>query len=284
MVHDEHIIEAAGKTRVVISNSRVVSVGNPLIRECPLAKRFAIPVSEFTVEEIRRNIEARILSFGMCTPEREILCEDDYVMFGASELLAYGIRNEIFDCVVLVCDGAGTVIVTEPSMIQGIGGRMSGLVKTIPYPKVIERIEENGGHVIDHPGARIDQAKGIEIAYNLGYSHPAVTVSSGAEAEILRRRYPCVFIVVVHTTGISVPDTEIAAENADLVTACASSAVWDVASRKALIQAGKSIPVFAMTKKGKELILRRINDADTPVFVTGQELPVKSGKCPSPLI
>lgn len=284
MVRDEHIIEAAGKTMVVISEGKVISVGEPLISDCPLAKRFAIPVIEFTTDEIRSNIEARIRTFGMCTKDRDVLCEDDYVLFGASELLAYGLRNGIFDCAVIACDGAGTVIVTEPAMVQGIGGRMSGLVKTTPYTEVIKRIEENGGHVVDHAGAVIDQVKGTEAAFGLGYSRPAVTVASASEAEILRRRFKDLFIVVVHTTGLSFSEGEIIATNADLITACASSAVWDVAGKKALLQAGKSIPVFAMTKPGKELILNRIAGADTPLFVAGQELPVRGGSCPSPLI
>ena len=33
---DERIIEAVGRTRVIIRNGRVVSAGEPLIRECPL--------------------------------------------------------------------------------------------------------------------------------------------------------------------------------------------------------------------------------------------------------
>ncbi|MDD2788687.1 DUF2099 family protein, partial [Methanoculleus sp.] len=62
---DEHIIEAAGRCRVVIRNGRVVEVGTPQIRDCPLARRFACPVEEITPEAIQRNIEARIRSFGM---------------------------------------------------------------------------------------------------------------------------------------------------------------------------------------------------------------------------
>ena len=54
---DEHIIEAAGRCRVVIQNGRVVEVGTPLLEDCPLARRFACPVEEMTPEANRRNFE-----------------------------------------------------------------------------------------------------------------------------------------------------------------------------------------------------------------------------------
>ena len=40
---DEHIIEAIGRCRVVIRDGKVVEVGEAMIKDCPLAKRFAFP-------------------------------------------------------------------------------------------------------------------------------------------------------------------------------------------------------------------------------------------------
>lgn len=80
-------------------------------------------------KSVKSNIEYRISSFGMCTPEREVLGSTEFVGFGTSEILSFGLHAGLIDAVVLVCDGAGTVVVTTPSLVQGIGGRMSGLVK-----------------------------------------------------------------------------------------------------------------------------------------------------------
>ncbi len=63
---DEHIIEAIGRSRIVIRNGRVVEVGEALISDCPLAKRFAYPIPAITKDAIRQNIEHRIKAFGMC--------------------------------------------------------------------------------------------------------------------------------------------------------------------------------------------------------------------------
>lgn len=89
----EHIVEAIGRCRVVIRGGAVVEVGEPILDRCPLARRFACPVDEMTPEAVRANIEERIRSFGMCTKDRDVIGEDDFVPFGASEFLSCAIRR-----------------------------------------------------------------------------------------------------------------------------------------------------------------------------------------------
>ena len=62
---DELVIEAAGMTREVIRDGTVVETGEPKIRSCPLAKRFANPVDPITSEAVAANISPRIQRFGM---------------------------------------------------------------------------------------------------------------------------------------------------------------------------------------------------------------------------
>lgn len=173
---DEHVIEAIGRCRIIVRNGSVVEVGPPLIRECPLARKFALPVHPITPEAVGENIANRIRKFGMCTPDRKVLMSGEYVGFGASELISYGLSTGVFDAAVIACDGAGTVIATKPDLVQGIGGRMSGLVSTTPYPPVIAAIEENGGIVPFTKDARMDQVKGTRIAYEAGYSKVAASL------------------------------------------------------------------------------------------------------------
>lgn len=281
---DEHIIEAAGCARVVVRDGQVVSVGPARIRSCPLAARFAEPVVHFTEEEIRRNIEGRIAAFGMCTPERVVVSDDDYVLFGASELLSSALRSGIIDAAVIACDGAGTVIAPSPRLIQGIGGKMSGLVSTTPIPAVINRIQENGGIVVSPETAELSAESGVRMALKTGFCTPAVTTASADEAEALRRAYPDVFIVAVHTTGTSVAEAETFAASCDLIFPCASRAMYEIAGTRALVQGGKAVPVFAMTAKGKEVVLAKIASTETPVVITGHKLPHLEGKGPSPLL
>ena len=37
----------------------------------------------------------------------------------------------------MVCDGCGTVTVEDPELVQGIGGRISGIISTSPINEVI---------------------------------------------------------------------------------------------------------------------------------------------------
>jgi putative methanogenesis marker protein 8 len=281
---DEHIIEAIGRSRVVIRDGRVVEVGEPLISDCPLAKRFAFPIPEITKDAIKANIEHRIEAFGMCTPRREVCDTREFVGFGASELLSFGLRSGLIDAAVLACDGAGTVIVTRPEMAQGIGGRMSGLVRTSPHRAVIDRIEQGGGIVLDREQARIDQLAGAALAVSEGYQNIAVTVTSPGIAESIRRIHPDTFIFAVHVTGLSDEEAEMLTSVSDLVTSCASASIREIAGAGALLQAGITVPVFAMTHKGKYLILEKIRQSDEQVLVKPTRLPALGDRQPYPLV
>jgi putative methanogenesis marker protein 8 len=281
---DEHIIEAIGRSRIVIKNGRVVEVGEALISDCPLAKRFGYPIPAITREAVRMNIEHRINSFGMCTENREVLDTREFVGFGASELLSFGLYSGLIDAAVLVCDGAGTVIVTKPAMAQGIGGRMSGLVKTSPHTSVMDRIELGGGIVLDRKRATIDQVTGVALANMEGFRTIAVTVATPETAEIIRRIHPDTLIFAVHVTGLSPDEAELLVSSSDLVTSCASKTIREIAGARALLQAGISVPVFAMTQKGKLLVLEKIRQSDEPVLVKPTRLPSLGENQPWPLV
>ena len=281
---DEHIIEAIGRSRIVIRDGRVVEVGEPLISDCPLAKRFALPIPAITKDAIKANIEHRIEAFGMCTPDREVCDTREFVGFGASELLSFGLFSGLFDAAVLVCDGAGTVIATKPEMAQGIGGRMSGLVRTSPHKTVIDRIEQGGGLVLDREHARIDQLAGVALAVSEGYRTIAVTVADSDIAEIIRRIHPDTFIFAVHVTGLSHDQAGSLVSVSDLVTSCASGTIRETAGTRALLQAGITIPIFAMTQKGKLLILEKIRQSDEQVLIKSTRLPALGDNQPCPLV
>ena len=281
---DEHILEAVGRCRVVIRDGKVTEVGEAQITACPLTKKFAFPVSNLDKESVKANIEYRITAWGMCTPRREVSDTRPFVGFGASEILSFGLSAGLLDAVVLACDGAGTVVVTKPALVQGIGGRMSGLVKTVPYADVIKRIEENGGIVIDKAYAALDQMAGVAEAYRRGYKNVAVTVAIPSEAKKIREKYPDVMIFGVHVTGLSHAEAEMLVAAGDLLTSCASGPMREIAGKKALLQAGDAVPIFAVTKKGKELIIEKIRQSDEQVLFKTTKLPALSPHQPEPLV
>ncbi len=281
---DEHIIEAIGRCRIVIRDGKVAEVGEAIIKDCPLAQRFAHPVPDITKESVKANIEHRIKAFGMCTPAREVLDNREFVGFGASEILSFGLFAGMVDAVVLASDGAGTVIATQPALVQGIGGRMSGLVATCPYPEVIARIEENGGVVLDRDHAAMDAPAGVALAVERGFRKIAVTVARPGDATAVRRIHPATFIFGVHGTGLDNAESAELVTSCDLVTSCASQAIRDAVIGRALLQAGTAIPIFAMTPAGKELIIEKIRRSSDPVLVKPTKLPSLAGQQPDPLV
>ena len=281
---DIHVIEAVGRSKIIIKDGKVSEVSVSRLRQCPLAKKFALPIDEITQDAVKANIEHRMKSWGMCQPHRKVCGSVDFVGFGASELISCGIVSGSLDAAVLACDGAGTVIVTTPEMVQGIGGRMSGLVSTSPLKEEMDQIEKNGGIVLDRAHATIDPVLGVSLAYEKGFSHVAVTVASADVAAAIHKKHPDAFIFGVHLSGITEADADKLVSVADIVTACASKWIWQVAGANALVQAGSAVPVFALTKRGKQLILDKIARSDRPVLVSGSKLPVYGPELPDQLM
>ncbi|RPJ77614.1 MAG: DUF2099 family protein [Alphaproteobacteria bacterium] len=270
-----HIMELVGKTRVVVKDGKVVEVGEPEVEWCPLFAKLR-GVHNITSEEVKKNMEFRISDLGMFTARRQLLGLDTYVAFGASEIMMSGLRNGFLETTVTACDGAGTVIANDPALVQGIGGRMSGLIETEPIEEVIEGIQKLGGTVFDPETAAIDPAGGVRKAAELGYRKIAVTIADSKTAEKLRELETelgiDLIVIAVHVTGVSKDEAQGLLENSDIVISCASKYIRELA--KPLVQVAAAIPLFALTKKGKELVIERAKDIESPILINTMKLPV----------
>lgn len=267
---DRHVIEALGKTKVIIEDGKVVFVGQPAVTYCPLfAKHRGIQV--ITPEVVRENVEFRIKDFGMCAPSRQMRMRD-FLTFGVSELISMAVAVRRLDCAVLVADGAGTVIVTDPELIQGIGGRISGMIETTPIMEVVEAVGMD--HVLDPEKGTIDQFAGVQMAFAKGYRKVGVTVAKADQARMIRDGFtPNVMIFAVHTTGADEKDAQTFFDCCDIVTGCASHWVREEGKKRALLQAGSKVPVYAASKVGKELIEERFRQMGKRIEAGAEDPP-----------
>lgn len=270
-----HIMEIMGKTRVVVKDGEVIEVGESELKWCPLIDKLS-GVQKITSEEVKKNVESKIKDYGMFTAKRHLLGHDTFVAFGASEIMMSGLRSGFLDATVTACDGAGTVISDNPELVQGMGGRMSGLVETEPIEDVINGIQKLGGIVLDTKTASIDPVGGVKKAAELDYKKVAVTTADSKTAKNLRELETelglDLIIIAVHVTGVSKDEAQGLLENSDLVTSCASKYIRELA--KPIVQVAAAIPLFALTKKGKELVIEREIDIESPILITTTELPV----------
>lgn len=268
-----HIIELLGKTRVVIKDGKVIEVGQPVVEWCPIFAKVR-GIQRITPEEVKKNIEFRMSDFGMFTDRRQLILED-FVGFGASEVMMTGLNRKLLDTTVTACEGAGTVISNNPVLVQGMGGRMSGLVETEPIEGIIKGITEQGGIVLDPSTAVIDPVAGVKKAAELGYKKIAVTVALAETARELRKLEAelglDLIVIGVHVTGFSEEEAHILLENADITTSCASRKVRELA--KPLAQVGTAVPLFALTQKGKELVIERAKEIQSPILINTMPLP-----------
>lgn len=265
-----HVIEALGCTRIVIEDGKIVEIGQPRATFCPLFLKTR-GITELNEESIRKNIEFRIQDFGMCMPNRKMRMRD-FLSYGVSELIGMALTKGMIDAAVMVCEGTGTVVVSDPELAQGIGGRVSGIIETSPIEEIIQAVGRD--HVLDPERATIDQVKGAEMALSLGYRRVAVTVARAEDAlEVRRRLGQRSAIFAVHTSGLSAEDAETLFDVCDVITACASRAVRDAARRRALYQVGNKVPIYAASLWGEVLLKMRVEILGRPNVTSREEPP-----------
>ena len=284
----EHLLEMA-KALVRVKDGKVEVLTEPGIRCCPL-RQDLYGIQEESRETVQRVLEGHMKELGMYGPDRVLELQEEPVSFGASEILADAMREGLVEAAVVVCEGVGTVVATRPEVLQAIGAHMTGLVKTEPIKEIQESLEKMGCTLLDRQGT-MDQVRGFEQAASSGFKKIAVTVagSRAGDAEALRKRdyehRTHSIILAVHTTGISEAEALALAESCDLVWSCASRAVREVVGKRAKMQIGISIPVFALTQEGKRLILNRALHYSGPLVLHRAGLPLApEGKQPEPLI
>lgn len=278
MKEDEHIIEALGKTRIVVRNGKVIEVGEPKIEYCPLFDKYR-GIKKLTPESARENIEFRIKDFGMCTSDRKLKMKD-FLSFGVSETLGTLLDENIIDCAVIVSEGCGTVIVTDPEFVQGMAGRISAFLKTSPICEIIDAV--GAQNVLDPESAEIDQIKGVIKAIKMGFKKIAVSIISSEDAKKLREienenEGVKIYIFAAHVTEMSKEEASALFDYADVITGCASKYIREVGDQRNVFTAGASIPIYGVTEAGKSFLKRRIQKI-------GGLKDKKAAKIPDPLI
>lgn len=267
-----HVMEALGKARVVIEDGKVVEVGEPEVTYCPLFFKHR-GIERITKEIVRENMEFRIRDFGMCTPERRLRMKD-FLSFGVSELMGMALSKGLLNCVVIVCEGAGTVLVTDPNLAQGIGGRVSGIMETSPIEEIIDGIGRE--MVLDPQTARIDQVAGALKAKQMGFDRIGVSVARAEDAKAIRKMLgERAVIFAVHTSGLKQEDVAELFKVADIVTACASRYVRQAGDGNCR-RVGSKVPIYAVSDEGEAILEARL--AQMKDFKEGTEDP------PRPLI
>jgi putative methanogenesis marker protein 8 len=200
------------------------------------------------------------------------------VPYGASEIIKTCIEAKLFDSAVVVCEGAGTVITSNASLVQGIGAHLTGVIKTAPIDQIIQHIETTNGSILDATTARIDQTQCVRKAADLGFKQVAVTVA-GFQAEDITKIRLLEAKLGIEATIFSVCNTCTTRkdmrhiENADIVTAGASRIIREHVGPKALMQTGVTIPVFALSERGKKTMLTYFSRFTDKIVVFRTHLP-----------
>lgn len=261
-VEGEHIIYCCG-AQVKISEKGIELLSEPTVQYCPLHETLC-GTKKIDRETVRKSVEMKIANFGFCCGNR-VFDAEPIVAYGASEMMNVWLKRKLIDCVVIVCEGAGTVITNNGKLVQSIGARLTGIIKTSPILKTIKRIEKEDGVVLDKCTARIDQVEGVRKALELGFKRVAVSVA-GFQAKAIseirkieKNLHMEILVFSVCNTCLGNVDVKHVAK-ADIACASASKLLRTKIGSKALLQIGVTIPVYALTEKGKRLVLAYLAD------------------------
>jgi len=275
-VKGEHEIYCCG-ARVKISEKRVEVLTDPTVKYCPLHEAL-YGTKQIDADAVQKSVEMKIAGFGFCCANR-IFNAEPVVAYGASEMMHIWLEKRLVDCAVVVCEGAGTVIADKGRLVQAIGARLTGIIRTSPIKEIIEGIEADGGIVLDKASARIDQVEGVKHAFNLGFKRVAVSVagfqakSIGGIRKVEKIAKADVLIFSVCNTCVSKVDVKYIKE-ADIVCASASKILRKEIGSKALMQLGITIPVYSLTEKGKKHVLAYLTEfKDKLVVFRTEKLP-----------
>jgi putative methanogenesis marker protein 8 len=282
----EHLLEMA-KALVRIENGKIEVLTDPKVSSCPL-RRGLYGLEKESRETVEQVLREHMHEMGMYSPDRVLELEDKPVAFGASEILMDAMSEGLVEAAVVVCEGAGTLVVTRPEVLQAVGAHMTGLISTQPIKEIQAGLRERGCLLLND-SCSIDQVQGFKLAVEAGFQKIAVTLARASEARALRTFGEALgkrpLLLAVHTTGISESSAQLLAENCDLMWSCASKAVREVAGPRAKLQMGISIPVFALTFEGKRLVLNRALHFPDGLVMYRAGLPyMPEGKHPEPLI
>jgi putative methanogenesis marker protein 8 len=265
----KHEIFCCG-SHVQISESGVQVLTEPLLEYCPLHESL-YGTQRIDAESVQKSVEEKITDWGFCCRNRCFYAES-VVAYGASEMMRVWLEKGLMDCAVVACEGAGTVITSSWALVQGIGARLTGIVKTSPIQETIERIKREDSVVLDGKSARIDQVEGVRRAFDLGFKQIAVSVAGfqakaiSAIRDIETNANTNVLIYSVCNTRVDKTDAEHIAQ-ADIACASASKLLRTQIVSKAQLQLGVTIPVYALTENGKRLILAYLAEFDHKLVV-----------------
>jgi len=250
-----HVFDMLGMTRVVIIDGEVAEIGQPEIKFCPLFKKLC-GMEDISPEKIRENVEFRIRDFGFCT-ENRVVRADDYVTFGVSEILSLALEKGDIDAAVIAADGCGTAVITEPALLQGLCGRISGLVETSPLQVVLDAVGRD--NVLDPDTVPLDMIEGAALADSKGHKKFAVTVAIADDAKRIRDIYgDRALIVGVHTSHTNCKGAKVLFDNCDIITACASEPIRREAETRDVLVAGNKIQIYGVTDTGKRMVLDKL--------------------------
>ncbi len=281
---DVHITRRAG-AYILVLDGKAVYATESVIDYCPLAKMLFtrhsygkdMPFKEKLIKEMN---EQAIGEFKMFSGQRSLRECEAKVPFGSSEISMDAMRKGLYEALVQVCDGVGTVITFDPEHSQGVGAVMTGTFYTTPIDELVKKCHQENVFPVFPETGEIDQLTGVKAAIRLGKKNIAVSTAVGFNRNLgdiaaLETDDIKIYRFALCSTGIDEETAQAMAKYADIAWSCASKPAREIIAPKALIQIGLKIPVYVMTERGWDITKNRLETIDPEL--ASQDIPLGKG-------
>jgi hypothetical protein len=130
---------------------------------------------------------------------------------------------------------------------------------------------------------------GVEKAIQMGHKCIGVSVVCVSDLrkmrELEKKHNVDIITFGVHVTGMEKKEAKAFISLVDITTGCSSKFIREHINGHVLAQFGTAVPIFAITQRGKEMLLERAKEVTDPILINTMKLPVlPENKQPSPLI
>jgi hypothetical protein len=131
------------------------------------------------------------------------------------QILSKALEDRAVEVVVACIEGCGTSIISDPSLLTKVGGKISGSDSASPDVETISAVGSD--NILDPETAKVDNIEGVCVAYDNGIHKVAATTGSLTDAQVMRDMFGSDLIIVGIFDGLSDGDRDRAIELSDIV-------------------------------------------------------------------
>ena len=141
---------------------------------------------------------------------------DGMTGYGVADILCPALGDRSIEVAVVCIEGCGTSVISDPSLLKSIDGKITGASETEVSAETIQIVGED--NILDSETAKVDNIEGVCVAYDNGIHRVAVTTGSVDDSQVMRDMFGSDLLIIgLFGSELSGKDAERAASLFDII-------------------------------------------------------------------